>query len=318
MTLAARVTGRHVALDRIAPVVTLEAGGKAMTLAMERTPAGYELRIPALEGSFTYAVTAGPAHSRDYKVTALFPPRVQRIELHYDYPSFTGLKPRDEHDGGDVYGPAGTRVRLVVHADKPIVQGKLAFSEGRPAVALSAARGACARVDADGQGGSPPTALRWWTRTASAPKAPNTSSASWTTVRRSSTSCGPSGDQQITPLDEVPIEARADDDFGIASLDMVYSVSGGARKGRAVHVARRHRAGAHRIAHARRGRSEGQAGRRDRLLRAGARCRRARSSRRSPRSEIFFLEVKPFNEEYSLAQSQAMDGGGDGARSSKG
>jgi hypothetical protein len=31
----------------------------------------------------------------------------------------------------------------------------------------------------------------------------------------------PSGDTGITPLEEVPIEARADDDFGIASLDMV-------------------------------------------------------------------------------------------------
>src|SRR5258708_8559870 len=40
----------------------------------------------------------------------------------------------------------------------------------------------------------------------------------------------PAGDTQITPLEEVPIEARADDDFGIASLDMVYSVSGGAEK----------------------------------------------------------------------------------------
>src|SRR5258708_9840993 len=40
----------------------------------------------------------------------------------------------------------------------------------------------------------------------------------------------PSGDTQITPLEEVPIEARADDDFGIASLDMVYSVSGGAEQ----------------------------------------------------------------------------------------
>ena len=65
-------------------------------------------------------MSAGPAASRAYAVTALHPSRVQRIELHYDYPSFTGLKPRPETDGGDVYGPAGTRVRLVVHADKAV------------------------------------------------------------------------------------------------------------------------------------------------------------------------------------------------------
>src|SRR5204863_4445539 len=37
----------------------------------------------------------------------------------------------------------------------------------------------------------------------------------------------PSSDQPITPLEEVPIEARADDDYGIASFDLVYAGAGG-------------------------------------------------------------------------------------------
>jgi hypothetical protein len=37
----------------------------------------------------------------------------------------------------------------------------------------------------------------------------------------------PAGDQEITPLEEVTIEARADDDYGIASMDMVFAVAGG-------------------------------------------------------------------------------------------
>ena len=37
----------------------------------------------------------------------------------------------------------------------------------------------------------------------------------------------PSADQQITPLEEVPIEARADDDYGISAFELVYSVAGG-------------------------------------------------------------------------------------------
>src|SRR5207237_2566519 len=40
----------------------------------------------------------------------------------------------------------------------------------------------------------------------------------------------PVGDQQITPLEEVTIEARADDDYGVASFELVYSVSGGREK----------------------------------------------------------------------------------------
>ena len=303
VTLGARVSGRHVALDRIAPIVTLESGGKAVTMAMERTAAGYELRIPALERSFTYAVTAGPARSQNYSVTALFPPRVQRIELHYDYPSFSGLKARDEHDGGDVYGPAGTRVRLVVHADKPIAQGRLAFSEGRPALPLAAAGERAlestltvkeesayriALVDADGLGSE---GTEYFIRVMD-DRPPVVH------ILR------PSGDQQITPLDEVPIEARADDDFGIASLDMVYSVSGGAEKVvpfTSLGGTELARIGSRMLA------AEDLKVKPGDVIAYYARARDVARAKQSTlaRSEIFFLEVKPFNEEYSLAQSQA-------------
>src|SRR5206468_637256 len=133
VTIRAAVAGRRGTLTRIAPSVTLESGpGQTSTVPMVRAGDGYELRIGALERSFRYKVTAGPAASRAYSVTALHPSLVQRIELHYDYPSFSGLKPRAEADGGDVYGPAGTRVRLVVHTDKPVSTGNPAFSEGKP------------------------------------------------------------------------------------------------------------------------------------------------------------------------------------------
>ena len=83
-----------------------------------------------------------PGHRRrdgigDYTVTALFPPRVERIEIHYRYPAFSGLAPREEQDGGDIYAPAGTRVRVRIHTDKPIASGR--------AGARHAVRCACGR-----------------------------------------------------------------------------------------------------------------------------------------------------------------------------
>ena len=45
----------------------------------------------------------------------------------------------------------------------------------------------------------------------------------------------PAGDQGITPLEEVAIEARAEDDYGVASLDLVYAVGGGPERVGAVH-----------------------------------------------------------------------------------
>src|SRR3954463_2352286 len=303
VTLGARVSGRHVALDRIAPVVTIEASGATATVPMARTGDGYELRIPALDRSFKYFVTAGPARSSDYRVTALVPPRVQRIDLHYEYPSFTGLKARDERDSGDVYGPAGTRVRLTVHADKPIVQGRLAFSEDQPAVALTSAGDRALEstlvlkdesayrvplVDADGLSSE---GTEYFIRVMD-DRPPVVH------ILR------PSGDQQITPLDEVPIEARADDDFGIASLDMVYSVGGGPEKVvpfTTLGGTDLARIGSRMLA------AEDLKVKPGDVIAYYARARDVSRAKASTlvTSEIFFLEVKPFNEEYSLAQSQA-------------
>src|SRR6202008_4643923 len=36
----------------------------------------------------------------------------------------------------------------------------------------------------------------------------------------------PAADQQITPLEEVAIEARAEDDYGLSRFELVYAVAG--------------------------------------------------------------------------------------------
>lgn len=309
VTIAARVAGRHGTLTRLAPVVIIEEGatGQARTIPMARAGEGYAIRFNALERSFKYKVTAGSAESRAYSVTALYPARVQRIELHYDYPSFTGLKPREERDGGDVYGPAGTRVRLIVHTDKPVSTGALAFGEGKPGLALvrvddrtlestlTVTEEAAYRVglvDPDGLGSE---GIEYFVRVMD-DRPPEVH------ILR------PSGDQQITPLDEVPIEARADDDFGIASFEMVYAVGGGAEKVvpfTSIGGTSTARIGSRVLAAEDLHVTPGD------VIAYYARARdiaRAKLSTLS-RSEIFFLEVTPFNQEFVMAQSQAMAGG---------
>ena len=256
------VTGRRGTLTRIAPSVTLETSPAAFTPSpMVRSGDGYELKIAALERSFKYRVTAGPAVSRAYSVTALHPSRVQRIELHYDYPSFSGLKPRAEADGGDVYGPAGTRVRLVVHTDKAVATGALAFSEGKPALAL-------ARVD-DRTLESTLTVQEEGAYRVGLVDPDGLTSEGIAFVRDGRPPAGrphPPSERRHAdhPADEAPIEAPTT--TLIASLDMVY-LSGGAEKV-AVHDARRHQSRAHDRGRWRRRDLARQARRRHRVLRA--------------------------------------------------
>lgn len=101
---------------------------------MEAASDGFAAVFDHVAESFSYAVTAAGTSSREYAVTVIRPPRVERIDLRYEYPPAFGMQPRQEEDGGDIYGPAGTRVHMVVHADKPVAQAALTLTGGQRVV----------------------------------------------------------------------------------------------------------------------------------------------------------------------------------------
>jgi hypothetical protein len=276
----------------------------------QKDGAGFGYTFENVEQGFSYSVSAATARSRDYRVTVVRPPRVERIDLQYEYPRAFGLKPRLEEDSGDIYGPVGTRVRVSVHTDKPVTAAALTLAEGKK-VALNGAGdvlqgelliaedGSYRVALADADGLSNPGDTEYFIRTLE-DRPPDVR-----VIR-------PAGDRQVTPIEEVSIEARADDDFGIAAFDLVYSVRGAAEKS---------------IPFRREGSGMTVNGNRtvyleDLGVQPGdfvtyyARATDVSRGKRATeaRSDIFFLEVKPFEEEFVAAQSQAM-GGGSGDRS---
>ncbi|HEY2435441.1 MAG TPA: DUF4175 family protein [Vicinamibacterales bacterium] len=301
ITAAVRVRARSLA--HVSPQITLDAGGETITLPMERAGGGYQLRVPSVDRSFHYRVSAGPAVSRAYSVTALHAAHVERIDLQYDFPAFTSLPPRFERDGGDVYAPAGTRVRVLVHTDKPVRTGALAFSQGRGPATLGrledrtmvasitvAEEGAyrVGLIDADGLASE---SVEYFVRVID-DRPPDVH------ILR------PGNDEGVTSLQEVPIEAGADDDFGIARMELVYSVAGGTEQVvpfTAVSGGPLARVGSRTLA------VEDLKVKPGDVIAYYARAwdvPRAKPSTMAT-SEIFFLEVQPFNEEYSLAVSQS-------------
>ena len=309
LRIRASLHGSSGVLKRFTPELTVLANGERRTVTMALIGDGFELTIGSVDRTFSYAVRAGSAQSSRYTVTALTAPRVERIDLHYVYPSFAGLAPRDEQNGGDIYAPAGTRVRLRIQTDKPIARGELALGRS-PAISLQAggartveaelllARDDSYRVRlADSDGLTSSGEAEYFIRLMD-DRPPDVR------ILR------PSADQQITPLEEVPIEARADDDYGIGRFDLVYSVAGGPE-----HIVPFERVS---------GTNVQKVGTRlllaeDLGVKPGdvvtyyARARDIGRGKRSTEvtSDIFFLEVKPFNGEFVAAESQAGAGGSD-------
>src|SRR4029078_8154043 len=118
----------------------------------------------------------------------------------------------------------------------------------------------------------------------------------------------PASDPRSTRLEEVAIEAEASDDFGISAFDLVYSVRGGREKGVPLTV--------HQHATSLHGRHTLYLEDLDvapgdfvsYYVRARDLARGKASS--EARSDIFFLEVRPFEQEFAVAESQSMSGSG--------
>ncbi len=125
----------------------------------------------------------------------------------------------------------------------------------------------------------------------------------------------PAGDKKVSPLEEVPIEARADDDYGVRSLELVIKSAGGKEKvvpidSRPPRIATDARSGG-------RGRWRHTVFLEDLSVKPGdvvtyyARATDVGRGRRSTesRSDIFFLEVKPYEEEFVASEGQSGGGG---------
>src|SRR5262249_28321027 len=151
--------------------------------------------------------------------------RVKRIDVEYSYPAGLRLPPRTETDGGDIYAPVGTDVRVRIFTDRPAATGEMMLGDGKR-VALAATTPTefstslkvvddtsyrVALADRDGMGTSGET--EYFIRTLD-DRPPD--------VRI----LKPASDRTVTRLEEVDVEAQAEDDYGVDRLDLVYTVRG--------------------------------------------------------------------------------------------
>ena len=290
LTIRASVRAGRSHLTRFTPRLTVEAGSDARTVAMTPDGDGFQFSFESIDRTFRYRVTAGSRRSADYTVTALFGPRVAQIDLRYEYPPFANLPPREERDGGDIYAPAGTKVRVRVHTDKPIQSGQMVFAAGAKAGGSGALQPTGERVlegdlvlardDSYRIGLIDREGLRTAGDTEYFMRVMDDRPPDVRILR-------PAGDQQITPLEEVAIEARAEDDYGISRFDLVYAVAG--REPRVIPFDRT--SGSHRPCEGRnthvRGRgSRRSTGRRHYLLCARARCRARQTADRDQKRHV--------------------------------
>ncbi|MHB1170851.1 MAG: DUF4175 family protein, partial [Longimicrobiales bacterium] len=250
-----------------------------------------------------YFIESGDFRSRVHRITVADLPYVERLAMEYVYPAYTDLPPQVVEIGGDIAALRGTRVRLTAMPTVPVTGGRIVPDEGdalpltlQPDGTLTGElivrRPGYYHIELDAGSGMLEASPRY-TIDALDDRGP--------TVRFTK----PGRDTRPTSIDEVYLEAQADDDYGVARIELVYSVNGGAEQTVAVY-------GARALAQVTAGHTlyleemELQAGD---LISYYARARdNSTGSPHVATSDIYFLSIRPFGRDYRQA-GQAPPGG---------
>ncbi|MEQ1896938.1 MAG: DUF4175 family protein, partial [Vicinamibacterales bacterium] len=176
-----------------------------------------------------YQVEADGTSSPVFTLTVVDLPYVQQLKLEYRFPAYAGLEPQVVENGGDIAVLAGTKVLAQITATMKVPGGRIRLNE-KDVVALQvAADGTLSgtftadkdgfyRVELDAPTGEHVAASPQYTIDVLADQPPRVSFAK------------PGRDTTASAIEEVFVEATANDDYGVKNLELVYSVNGGAEK----------------------------------------------------------------------------------------
>jgi hypothetical protein len=259
--------------------------------------------------STSYYVEADGVRSPTYTMNVVELPAVENLELEYVYPAYTGRAPEKVESAGDVAALRGTQVRVHVKSTMTTPGGSLNLDPGSPSALAAASDGTLSgqftigddgfyQVELIGPHGEHVPASPKFTIDAIDDQPPTVSFDK------------PKRDVKASPVEEVPLQARADDDFGVKSLDLIYSVNGGPEKTVSLYGK-----GAKPLTQV----SGGQTFYLEEMgvkpgdfvsYYAKATDTDTVKGPKTATSDIYFIEVRPFDREFHASMSQGQNGGG--------
>jgi hypothetical protein len=274
------------------------------TMLPQLTADGSQFLFAGIPEDVEYYVEAGPVQSPHFHLRVADIPTVRQIRVTYKHPDWMHLADTVEEHGGDLRAVAGTEARLEIVTDRPLSNGVLALEDGRQ-LALTAGAGnvyqGTIKVERDGsyhvgvrtQGQVVRLSEDYFIE-AGAVKPPEVA-----VIR-------PERDYRASPIEEVTLQARADAPFGLSEFALHYSVNGGAEK--TINLLKPTRSGT----------ATQVSG--DALLKLESLklvpgdvvgfYAVAKDARSESHTDIGFIQIEPFEREFS--QSQQSGGGGAG------
>lgn len=183
--------------------------------------------LPEVQAELTYRVEYGNEQTREFRVTTFEFPRLERADAKVTYPDYTGLPEKTIDDTRRVSAVEGSALDYTFHLNKPVKSATLVPKSGpqipvladtnRPNVYVSnfkldkSGRYELLLVDEAGRTNKVPPLF---VLDALTNRAPDLKFAF------------PKGDQRVSALEEIAVKAEASDDFGLKGYGFAYNLAG--------------------------------------------------------------------------------------------
>ena len=194
-------------------------------MAVGSEAGAYEIFIFELNEATDYSVEASGVRSRVFHVEVADLPYVARVDLEYRFPAYTGLRPQIQEDRGDIAALRGTRVTLEITPTMTVTRGMIVIDggdsialdlreDGNLSGTLTVEREGLYRILLEGFDGRMVVGSPNYFIDALDDQPPS--------IRFEK----PGRDIKVTPIEEVLVEVGAEDDYGLRTLQLIYSVNG--------------------------------------------------------------------------------------------
>ncbi|HET6974461.1 MAG TPA: DUF4175 family protein, partial [Pyrinomonadaceae bacterium] len=274
--------------------------GQLMEPAKAKTD--FRFSIFNIQDSMEYFVESNNIRSEVFKLNVVDLPFVKQLDLTLNFPAFTNLPTKTVEDGGDIAALKGTVATITAKLTGKVRAAHIVFPDGKKTEMHLQGSDFVGQLNVTGD-------TSYYIELVSVDgEAYRGSNEYDVTVLGDQPPVisfdKPGRDRKATNLEEVFTQARAEDDYGVVSMDLHFSVNGGEEK--TVNLQQLSRESARTLTGAYTFFLE------EYNLKPGdfiSYFAKARDASNEATSDIYFIEVKPFEMEYKQSQ---QGGGGQG------
>src|ERR1051325_9820549 len=278
---------------------------QGQTMEPAKARSDFRFSIFNIQDSVEYFVESNTVRSEVYKLNVVDLPYVKQLNLTLNFPALTNLPAKTIEDGGDIAALKGTVAAITAKLSGKVKGARIVFADGKKnemhaqgadfVGELTVSADTTYYIELVSNDGEAYRGSNEYDITVLADQPPVISFDK------------PGRDKKATNLEEVFTQARAEDDYGVVSMDLHFSINGGEEK--KVNLQQLTRESARSITGAYTFFLE------EYNLKPGdfiSYYAKARDASNEATSDIYFIEVRPFEMEYKQSQQQQGAGGGGG------